>query len=386
VAVDFVPVRITDSGGSAVAAWAEGMRFTLPRAMLERTRWAEQLTSAGDLALSSGRSTVFTSDVDEVREHAAFTENPPMTARLPVSYQRVPAFARAFAASVIGWRQRRRTHAWATFPGWPLDLTADLLADLASVKRVELGSRTPVLLTHDIDSAEGLTNLVAAFLQTEEAVGAKSTSYVVPCKWPLDQGLLAEIARRGHQLGVHGYDHSNRTPFVIDEERRRRLDGARAFIDRYDASGYRAPSLLRTRVLLRALASRYRYDSSIPTSGGLFPVPNNGCASARPFVAEGIIEIPLSLPRDGSLRFLGYRAPEILRMWIDCADAIARSMGIVVLLTHCEARFSGNRTMLDAYQRFIEYVADHAERFTFSTPDQLLPMIQKSLKVSSAIH
>src|SRR6185312_13744291 len=123
------------------------------------------------------------------------------------------------------------------------------------------------------------------------------------------------------------------------------LDAAKPFADRHRAAGYRAPSLLRTRGLLKDLAGRYRYDSSIPTSGGLFPVPNNGCASARPFMIEGIMEIPLSMPRDGSLRFLGKSPREILRIWIDCAERISASGGVVVLLTHCERRFSGNAPM-----------------------------------------
>jgi peptidoglycan/xylan/chitin deacetylase (PgdA/CDA1 family) len=173
------------------------------------------------------------------------------------------------------------------------------------------------------------------------------------------------VGSRGHEVGVHGYDHSNRTPFATDAERRSRVDAARPFAERYGSAGYRAPSLLRTRPLLRDLARRYRYDSSIPTSGGLFPVPNNGCASARPFAIEGILELPLSMPRDGSLRFLGYSPGEIAQLWIDCADLIARSGGVVVLLTPCEQRFSGSAAMFDAYRRFLDHVAGHPERFIF---------------------
>jgi peptidoglycan/xylan/chitin deacetylase (PgdA/CDA1 family) len=319
-------------------------------------------------------------DVRAVREFAAFTERPPASARLPASYRSVPAWARSMVASTIGWRQRRRSHVWAAFPGWPLDLTADRLADRAGVPRIDLGERTPVLLTHDIDSAEGLENLVREFLPREETVGARSTSYVVPCAWRLDDALLGETRRRGHELGVHGYDHSNRTPFAGDDERRRRLDGAKAFAETYQARGYRAPSLLRTRALVRDLASRYDYDSSVPTSGGLFPVPNNGCASARPFLLEGIVEIPLSMPRDGSLRFLGYSPADIAQLWIDCADTIAREGGIVVLLTHCEKRFSGTPAMLDAYQRFLEHVRVATDRFAFSMPTALVPRIRAALR------
>ncbi|MBY0429880.1 MAG: methyltransferase domain-containing protein, partial [Rhodospirillales bacterium] len=125
-----------------------------------------------------------------------------------------------------------------------------------------------------------------------------------------------------------------------------------------------APSLLRTRPLLGELSRLYRYDSSIPTSGGLFPMPNNGCASARPFRLQGLWEIPLSMPRDGSLRFLGHSAREILAIWQRCAGLIAASGGVVMLLTHCEQRFSGNPAMLNAYRGFLEWVAVEGRTFT----------------------
>jgi len=375
VAVTFVSVRVVDSGGRQGVSWAEGLRFKLPRALLERIGWLSGLKGNGDLAIPVGPADVTAADAEQLRDFAAFTESPPATARLPVSYQRIPAWVRAAAASFIGRRQRHRVDSWAAFPGWPLDLSADLLGDLAGAPRIDYGGRTPVILTHDIDSAEGLRNLVELFLPIEESAGARSTNYVVPCAYALDHGLLSAVKRRDHHIGVHGYDHSNRTPFAGDDERRKRLDGARPFSQRYGAAGYRAPSLLRTRALIRDLASRYRHDSSIPTSGGLFPVPNNGCASARPFVMEGIVEIPLTLPRDGSLRFLGYSPRDIATLWIESADTIARSGGIVVLLTHCEARFSGAPVMLDAYAQFVEHIRDASTRFAFHAPDDLLPRI-----------
>jgi hypothetical protein len=70
----------------------------------------------------------------------------------------------------------------------------------------------------------------------------------------------------------------------------------------------------------------------------------------------GIWELPLSMPRDGSLLFLGYSPDEILKMWIDCAQSIRAAQGIVVLLTHCEARFSGSTEMMRIYRAFIEYL------------------------------
>ena len=368
-----IDVRIASVGERPGASWAEGLRVRLPAALLDRDPWRGALGSDGDIEIPAGPTSVSDDDVVWLRERRAFTERRPASARLPFSYRLVPGWARTLVASAIGRTNRSRAHKWAAFPGWPIDLSTDLLDDLRDTASTATSERpAPVLVTHDIDSPEGLTSLIANFLPLEEAAGARSTNYVVPCAWRVDHALLAELIARGHEVGVHGYDHSNTTPFATAEERARRLDGVRGFAERYAATGYRAPSLLRTRPLLRDLSGRFRYDSSIPTSGWLFPTPNNGCASARPFVVEDIVEMPVSLPRDGSLRFLGHSPGEILAMWIECADLVARARGVVILLTHCERRFSGNAPMLDAYRRFLDYVRDRPDRFAFSTPDGVL--------------
>jgi peptidoglycan/xylan/chitin deacetylase (PgdA/CDA1 family) len=305
-----------------------------------------------------------------LRTRAAFTETPPASSRLPINYRTVPGPIRHLIAAAIGRWQNAREGSWSKFPGWPLDLSADFATDVSGKTTMKF-LRTPVLLTHDIDSAEGLENLQRWFLAAEEAAGARSTSYVVPCAWPLDHGLLAETVTRGHEIGVHGYDHANRTPFVSAEDRRQRLDAGRRFGDWYDAIGYRAPSLLRTAALITDLAPRYRYDASIPTSGGAFPVPNNGCASARPWRIGELWEIPLTLPRDGSLLFLGYSAKAIGALWRDTAMTISRSGGIVSLLTHCERGFSGNPAILSVYRDFLEWLASNS-RFEFVRSDRLV--------------
>jgi peptidoglycan/xylan/chitin deacetylase (PgdA/CDA1 family) len=262
---------------------------------------------------------------------------------------------------------RHRQHEWARFPDWPLDLSADFVADWSNADpSAPIPRPTAVALTHDIDSLEGLRNLVDKFLPLEEAVGARSSNFIVPCAWRLDHGLLREIMQRGHEIGVHGYDHSNRTPFVDAKERRQRLkDGFEALAE-YSPVGYRAPSLLRTEALVNDLAEYCSYDSSIPTSGGPFPSFNNGCATARPFRLGRTIEVPISLRRDGTVRFLGYTPATIGAMWKENAEEIARARGVVVLLTHCEKRFTGNPAMLAAYEDFLHF-AKESTTFRWST-------------------
>ena len=363
-------IRVGEVRDRPNLAWAEGLAFCVPTEVVLRTGLDRRRTGAGDVIISGETIAPDSTDCERLRMRAAYTPQP-ASSRLPFSYRRIPGWMRSLLASAIGRWHRSRTQRWAAFPQWPLDLSVDFLTDLSDLSdAIPASGPTPVVLSHDLDSAEGLRNVVRDFLSIEEEVGARSTNFAVPCGWPLDAGLLRELAERGHEIGVHGYDHSNQTPFASDSERRRRLDAARPIRTESAAVGYRAPSLLRSAPLLQDLATRYQYDSSIPTSGGLFPTPNNGCATARPFRIGPILEIPLTLPRDGSLRFLGLSPAEILKCWLTLSDVISRSRGIVVVLTHGEERFSGNRPMLEVYRRFVKTIAE-SDKYYWTTARDL---------------
>lgn len=352
--------------GTDVVPWASGQSVCLPALTHQRL-----LMSGAIVGDTLRDATDFTpADVATLRLRAAYTTQQPLSARLPLSYRWIPGLVRSWLATRLGKRQRGREAVWGAFPRWPLDLSTDFVAD-AVARTPAPPHPTPVVLSHDLDSAEGMTNIVHHFLTLEERYGARSTNFVVPCAWRLDQTQLRTIERRGHELGIHGYDHSNRTAFATPAERQRRLRAGAELARHYGMKGYRAPSLLRTEALLAELGEWYTYDSSIPTSGGLFPTPNNGCASARPFPIHGITELPLSLPRDGSLRFLGYTPDECAALWIACAERIADSGGVVVLLTHGEQRFSGNPAMLTAYERFLKHIA-YSDRFCWATAGEVV--------------
>jgi peptidoglycan/xylan/chitin deacetylase (PgdA/CDA1 family) len=360
---DLRRVRITGAHSERLE-WAVGREVSLPASLLA------SLTRSSDVAtldLRRVHTPALNGLASDLRLRAAFTDGAPHSRRVPFSYHRIPPTIRWYLARQLGRRLRSRQSDWARFPGWPLDLSADFVSDWMCEDPVCPPARpTPVLLTHDIDSREGLRNLVEHFLPLEEVVGARSTNYIVPCAWPLDHGMLREVIARGHEIGVHGYDHSNRTPFLKRDERRRRLSEGRALLEPYSPTGYRAPSLVRTAGLVEDLADYFAYDSSIPTSGGPFPTFNNGCATARPFRIGRTLEIPISARRDGTAQFLGYSAQEIGPMWIENAEDIAAARGVVVLLTHCEKRFSGNPPMLGAYRQFLDFVA-HSSRLEWDT-------------------
>lgn len=379
-----LPIKINEVDQLPHLQWASGLTFTLSQPLVNHLISLGNYHPQQGLTLTQAHLSQTTSDLSnasiiKLRTHAAFTHKQPLSSRLPINYQYVPSFFRNGVARIIGRIKRRQEKRWAQFPSWPLDLSADFSADLMKpILSPDMKTPTPVLLTHDLDSLQGLKNAVGYFLDIEEAVGARSANYIVPCAWQIDHHLLMELKQRGHEVGIHGFDHSNKTPFLPAHERQKRLHSAASLIKQYDVHGYRAPSLLRTKGLLNDLAKIYRYDSSIPTSGGPFPIPNNGCASARPYQIEGIWELPLSMPRDGSLLFLGYSYREILHTWIHCANLIAKSGGIVNLLTHCEYRFSGKSAMRDVYKEFLSYLVDSG-KFKFVLPkDTLINMGEKA--------
>ncbi len=352
------------------AAWLKDIKCRFPREVLQdcfssqKRETKLQLTDEDLSAIESLGTPEKAEIVSRLRSLRMFTDNPPLSSRMPFSYQLVPPFVRKIVARAIGRGRSRDIGKWAAFPSFPLDLCVDALSDVFCLPYEKLRP-TPVLLTHDIDSPEGLKNL-PQILKEEETVGARSTNFIVPCSWRIDHGILSDAQNRGHEIGIHGFDHSNKTAFMDISSINRRIDKMRNFIEKYGVSGYRAPSLLRTQNLLRALSGVFRYDSSIPTSGGLFPVPNNGCASARLFQVEGILEIPLTMPRDGTLLFLGYTPHKIQDLWMHCADIIGSSGGIVVLLTHCEKRFSGSNEMIEAYKNVLQHFKSSGS-FIFKT-------------------
>ena len=101
-------------------AWAGTMSFQIPRALVERFGWEASLGAGGDLTIAASPGVLSPEHARVVREHAAFTDAPPLSARLPVSYRRAPAWARSTVAAVIGRRRRGRTDQWAAFPGWQI--------------------------------------------------------------------------------------------------------------------------------------------------------------------------------------------------------------------------------------------------------------------------
>ena len=108
----------------------------------------------------------------------------------------------------------------ADFSVWPLEESLDKLLRfyarclLLAGGKQELGFdwfwpepyRAALVLTHDVESAEGL-RLSIELADLEQARGFRSSFNVVARWYPIDEGILRELLERGFELGVHGVYH-----------------------------------------------------------------------------------------------------------------------------------------------------------------------------------
>ena len=96
-----VPVRVNQVSAGSHLRWAEGMSFSLPKSVLDSSGLGKHVDQAGNLNLPSEIAPIALDHVRALRLRAAFTERPPASSRMPISYQNVPHWARTAIASVI---------------------------------------------------------------------------------------------------------------------------------------------------------------------------------------------------------------------------------------------------------------------------------------------
>ena len=71
------------------------------------------------------------------------------------------------------------------------------------------GRRFGFVLTHDVETKDGLRN-VPALAEIEERLGFRSSWNIVPYKYNADAGLVRDLQARSFEIGIHGYNHDGR--------------------------------------------------------------------------------------------------------------------------------------------------------------------------------
>ena len=301
-----------------------------------------------------------------------------------------PLMPRAVQLELQRVNARRRLRS-VRFPAWPQDstLTHLLSAFLAERMRAAGCRAVPFLgfwpagktwawgLTHDVDTHVGYAHL-NGLARVEEDHGVRSVWYFVPERYPLDVHRLEEMRTRGHEIGVHGLQHSGKL-FSSRAEFESRLPRINDYVHRWKARGFRSPATYRNPYWLPEID--VDYDSSYMDNATLEPQPGGVCAPFPFLLSERLVELPITLPMDHTLM-------NILRQDVvaACGSKLAwvrAQHGLALPLFHPD--YNTSRHELEAYGRVVELLATDAGGW-YALPWQIADWWQRRRQSSVLQH
>ncbi len=208
------------------------------------------------------------------------------------------------------------------------------------------------VLTHDVETKMGVA-LVDRLAAIEEKYGLRSAWNFIPYKYNVDPGLLRDLKDRGHEIGVHGYNHDGR----LFESRRtfdRRTGPINQALATYGSTGFRAPMVHRNLNWLQSL--NVDYDASCFDIDPFQAMPG-GIGSVWPFIAGKFVELPYTLPQDHTLLIsLGETTS---RIWEDKLAYLRTLAGMAMLVTHPDYLDIPQR--LGVYESFLEHLKSQTD-------------------------
>jgi peptidoglycan/xylan/chitin deacetylase (PgdA/CDA1 family) len=189
------------------------------------------------------------------------------------------------------------------------------------------GARCCVVLTHDVESLAGMSQM-ERMADLEERHGFRSSWNLPLAQYKVDWNIVERLRKRGFEFGAHGLSHDGRlfrseadfSELAPEIERIARAQGLK---------GFRSPSTLRRAEWIGIM--KFEYDCSFSDSDPYEPQPGGTC-SLFPFFLGELIELPYTLPQDHTLIHLLRRSP--LPVWTSKASWIESLGGMILTLTH----------------------------------------------------
>jgi peptidoglycan/xylan/chitin deacetylase (PgdA/CDA1 family) len=252
-----------------------------------------------------------------------------------------------------------------TFPDWPIDASLHDLYDLVLGLVANLAQRPvpyifawpnshawALVLTHDVETSEGYAHL-DRLRGVELDLGLRSSWNFVPRRYEVSDSVVRGLQDEGHEVGVHGLYHDGRD-LGSRALLAKRLPPMQEAARRWGAVGFRSPALRRSVDLMPLLAG-FDYDSSYPDSDPHGP-DGGGCCSWLPYMIDGLVELPVTLPQDHTLF-------EILQhadggAWHRKTAYLRARGAMALLITHPDYMLDDQR--LHAYREFLETFASDA--------------------------
>jgi peptidoglycan/xylan/chitin deacetylase (PgdA/CDA1 family) len=207
------------------------------------------------------------------------------------------------------------------------------------------GARFALVLTHDIETAQGQAH-VRAVADLEERLGFCSSFNFVPERYSVDRNLMAELCRRGFEVGCHGLKHDGKL-FSSQAEFQRRADQINHYLKDFNAVGFRAPLVHRQPEWMQIL--NIEYDLSFFDTDPYEAMPG-GTMSIWPFFVGRFVELPYTLAQDFTVAvILGETTP---RLWLEKLEFIERCGGMALVNSHPD--YLRSPTVWKIYAEFLE--------------------------------
>ena len=220
--------------------------------------------------------------------------------------------------------------------------------------------RVAISLTHDIETGEGIQR-IPALADLEESLGIRSAWFFVPHKYKIDHGLLRDLKQRGHEIGVHGFNHDGRL-FASKSIFDYRTPYINKAVEEFGATGFRAPMVHRNLEWMQQID--VDYDASCFDVDPFQAMPG-GVGGVWPFIVGKLVELPYTLPQDHTLFLtLGETTP---RIWIEKFQFIRSLSGMAMLVTHPDYLDTNQR--INVYRQFLEHVQQQMDGWLASPSD-----------------
>ena len=224
------------------------------------------------------------------------------------------------------------------------------------------GKRFALVLTHDVETADGF-KAIPRIVELEKQYGFRSLLNIVPKRYSVDKSYLEYLRAEGFEIGIHGLKHDGKLFRTRKgfEQRARRIN---AYLEIYNASGFRAPLMHRHPVWMQALECEY--DLSFFDTDPYEGIPG-GCMSVWPFFIGHFVELPYTLAQDHTLMMTsGETTPQL---WIEKVDFIEQHYGMALLNSHPDYLVESDH--LRIYEAFLKKMNERDDRYWHALPREV---------------
>jgi peptidoglycan/xylan/chitin deacetylase (PgdA/CDA1 family) len=236
------------------------------------------------------------------------------------------------------------------------------------------GRKYACLITHDVDSQEGLRRALA-LKRLEERYDIQSAWFLPTEQYRLDSEMLLKLANHG-EVGAHGTRHDGKLIRFSRNSLYRQLSKAKYILEDIlglDVVGFRAPLLQHSRMIFEGLfEAGYVYDSSVPSWEPRHPscMRPYGIGTVYSFDVGEIVEVPVSVPQDHQMiQVLGLSVKQTVEKWLEMKEAVKELGGVCTILVHPDYELASSES-LGFYEELLNVI---------STDDQALITVPSHL-------